>query len=399
VWQKIAHRLIRPFASAWLYSIVRQDGVMAQPTDSPVSHGSGPDPDRVLLIGGPVVRGLGVASYQLGLTGHLARRLAVGTGRGADVETRWVDRFDTAAAARILRNENLDRFDAVMIVLGAKDVMQLRLLGSWRRDIRALLRAIGETTPPTLPVLIVGVTEFAEALGVAQVVVDTLAETVRKRNLETEEACRETGLAEYVPFQPRRVGVRNGGDNSAIYESWAVALAPALERVLTLAQPVRHDEAGLDEEARQRALDQLGIVGTGPIPSVDHIVQMARGMLGMSAAITFIDHDRQYVLSSAGISSDESPRSLAFCNTTIESPGVFVVRDVDSAPEYRDATWAAGPDRVRFYAGYPLEAPGGQRVGAFCVMDREPHDFSADETSLLRDLALRAQSVLWESAR
>jgi hypothetical protein len=399
VWKKIAYRLVRPFANAWLYSIVRQDGVMAEPTDLPVSHGSGPDPDRVLLIGGPVIRGLGVASYQLGLTGHLARRLASRTGRGADVETRWVERFDTAAAGRMLREENLDRFDAVVIVLGAKDVMRMRLIGSWRRDIRALLGVIGETTPSMLPVLIVGVTSFAQELGVPKVVVDTLVETVRKRNLETEEACRETGLADYVPFQPRRVGIRNGQDNSAIYESWAVTLAPALDLVLSLSQPVRHDEPALDEDARQRALDKLGVIGTGPIPSVDHIVQMARGMLGMSAAITFIDHDRQYVLSSAGVNSDDSPRQLAFCNTTIESPGVFVVRDVDSAPEYRDATWAAGPDRVRFYAGYPLEAPGGQRVGAFCVMDREPHDFSENETSLLRDLALRAQSVLWESAR
>jgi hypothetical protein len=389
---------MRPLSSALLYNRVRSDADVAVPTDSPLSHGSGPDPDRILLIGGPVVRGLGVASYELALSGHLARRLAALTGRGADIETRSVDRYDTGSAADLVRDD-LDRFDAVVIMLAGRDMLRLRPFRRWRNDFRRLLGAIAESAPPTLPVLIVGVVPFALDLGLPSWAAASLDDVVARRNAECDRACRETGIAEFVPFAPARVGVSLGRDVSAIYESWAVTLAPTLDRVLALASPIHHDDLELDEEARQLALDQLGIIGTGPIPTVDHIVQMARGMLGMSAAITFIDHDRQYVLSSAGISAESSPRSLAFCNTTIESPGVFVVPDALATSEFRDATWAAGPEHVRFYAGYPLEAPGGQRVGAFCVMDREPHEFSADETSLLRDLALRAQSVLWEAAR
>jgi hypothetical protein len=398
VLTRVAHRLIRPITHAWLYSRIRADGDMAAPTDLPVSHGSGPDPDRVLLIGGPVIRGLGVASYELALSGHLARRLAALTGRGADIEVRTAPRFDTAAAAAIVRDENLDRFDIVVIVLAALDVGRVRVFRSWRRAFRELLGAIGETAPPTLPVLIVGTSSFARDSGLPSPIMNSLDETMAARNRETEEACRETGLAQYVHFTPSRVGVRTGLDVSAIYENWAAALAPALDRVLTLTHPMRHDEPELDEDARQAALDSLGVIGSGPDPRVDHIVQMARGMLGMSAAITFIDHDQQVVLASAGVALESSPRNLAFCNTTIESPGVFVVPDA-SKSSFRDATWASGPEGVRFYAGYPLEAPGGQRVGAFCVMDREPHEFSAEETSLLRDLALRAQAVLWEAAR
>ena len=43
------------------------------------------------------------------------------------------------------------------------------------------------------------------------------------------------------------------------------------------------------------------------------------------------------------------------------------------------------------------EAPGGERVGALCVMNRVPRQFTERETATLRDLALRAQQVLWES--
>jgi GAF domain-containing protein len=77
---------------------------------------------------------------------------------------------------------------------------------------------------------------------------------------------------------------------------------------------------------------------------------------------------------------------------------VFVVPDVDEAPEFRDAQWLKGGDHVRFYAGYPLEAPGGERVGALCVMNRTPRPFGPADISMLRDLALRAQRELWLAA-
>jgi GAF domain-containing protein len=132
---------------------------------------------------------------------------------------------------------------------------------------------------------------------------------------------------------------------------------------------------------------------------VDRIVEMARDMLGADAAsLNFIDHDRQWSKASAGFDGAEMPRDEAICNTTIQTPGVYVVEDLDAHPAFRDSTWAAGVDHVRFYAGYPLEAPGGERVGALCVMNRSPRHFTSDETATLRDLALRAQAVLWEQA-
>ncbi len=65
-------------------------GEMPYPDDPPVAHGSGPDPDRILLLGGTLVRGIGVRSYELGIPGHLARKLAARTGHGADVEAHGI---------------------------------------------------------------------------------------------------------------------------------------------------------------------------------------------------------------------------------------------------------------------------------------------------------------------
>ncbi len=43
----------------------------------------------------------------------------------------------------------------------------------------------------------------------------------------------------------------------------------------------------------------------------------------------------------------------------------------------------------------PVESPDGHRIGALCVIDREPRTFSDTDAALLRQLALRVQSVLW----
>lgn len=394
----IVHWVLGPIAGAWLLSRIRHDSELTFPSDPPLSHGSGPDPDRVLLIGGMVVGGAGVASYDLALGGRLARRLAARTGRGADVETRSTARYDTAAAAAMLRAENLERYDVVLIVLGVRELIQLRPLWLWRRDVRALLGAIAESVPATLPVLLVGVAPFARDVDVPRFVVDWLDCTVDAFNAEATRLCETTGVAQFVPFAPERIGIRSGRDASLVYESWAVTLAPALDRVLALAQPAHRVEDVSDDDERLRAIAGLGVLVGPPDPRLDHIVQMARGMLGMSAALTILDDRNVHVLATSGVRSDAVvPRADTFSELAIESSGALVVPDAEADPQYRHVIVNPGRDPVRFFAGYPLEAPGGERIGTLCVVDQVPHEFSTDETSLLRDLALRAQAVLWET--
>jgi hypothetical protein len=346
------------------------------------------------VIGGTIVRGLGVASFDLALSGHLARQLAAMTGRGADVEVRGVDRYDIHRAIEVLRDENLDRFDVVLVMMGTSEIISLRPMTAFRRDIRMLLDAIAETAPPGVPVQIAGVAPFMHDMRVPRFAVTWMERRIIRQNQETRRACDESGVAEYVPFAPARAGIRSGLDSAAIYESWATALTPYVERALARTQP--RPAPPIDEVSRLRALDELGL-DPAPDATVDRIVEMARDMLGVDAAsINFIDRDRQWSKSSTGLEAGDIPREQAICNTTIQTPGAYVVEDLDADDSLRDSHWTRGEGRVRFYAGYPIEAPGGERVGALCVMDRAPRQFTPEETSMLRDLALRAQAVLWE---
>jgi hypothetical protein len=400
VWTKVKHWVLGPIAGAWLLSRIRRDAELAFPSDPPLSHGSGPDPDRVLLIGSMVVGGAGVASYDLALGGRLARRLASLSGRGADVETRSATKYDLAAAASMLSSENLERFDAVMILLGVRELIRLRPVRMWRRDVEGLLRAIAESAPASLPVLIVGIVPFADDVGVPRFVGRWMSTSVAAYNETARRLCESTGVARYVPFTPDRVFVRSGRDASLVYESWAAVLAPPLDRVLALGQPVHRVEDVPDDDERLRAIAGLGVLDGPPDPRLDHIVQMARGMLGMSAALTILDDRNVHVLAASGVRSDAVvPREDTFSERAIESSGALVVPDAEADPQYRHVVVNPARDPVRFFAGYPLEAPGGERIGALCVVDQVPHEFSAEETSLLRDLALRAQAVLWETVR
>jgi hypothetical protein len=391
------HAVLGPLALAWTRSIVRRDGEIALPHGVPISHGSGPDPDRILVLGSPVVQGVGVASYDLTFAGHLARQLAARTGRGADVVVRGIDGFDALKAAEAIADADVSRFDLILILGGVTEIVTMMPLSRYEENMRSLLSAITRHVPGQVPVLMVGVTPFMSDMAVPRFTIQWLEHRIARQNAVTRETCVESGAAEYVPFSPQRAGIQLGRDSSSVYESWATALVPYVDRALaagTVAPPHPDDEA-----ARQRALDQLGVVGSAPDAAVDRIVSMARDMLGVDAAsLNFIDHERQWSKATAGIPSADLPRTDAICNTTIQKPGVYVVEDLDADPAFADSRWTAGDDHVRFYAGYPLEAPGGERVGALCVMAKRPRQFTQAETATLRDLALAAQAVLWENA-
>ncbi|MCY7413445.1 MAG: SpoIIE family protein phosphatase [Salinibacterium sp.] len=151
----------------------------------------------------------------------------------------------------------------------------------------------------------------------------------------------------------------------------------------------------IDEVARQRALDDLGIVGTPPEERFDRVTRLAKQLFGVeSAAISLIDHDRQWFKSRQGIADPEMPREVAFCDITIQRPETFSVSNALEDPRFADNPLVTGNPNIRFYAGHPLVASTGERVGALCVFDPNPRVFSEAETALLRDLALWVQNEL-----
>ena len=141
------------------------------------------------------------------------------------------------------------------------------------------------------------------------------------------------------------------------------------------------------EEDRLDALNRLQILDTPPEDRYDRVVRITQSLFNVPmVGVALIDRRRQWHKAAVGL-AQELPRDIAFCDHTIRTPGPLVVEDATLDARFADNPLVTGQPRLRFYAGQPLRAPDGQRVGSLCIGDSSPRQMSTVEIDLLRDLA------------
>lgn len=148
-----------------------------------------------------------------------------------------------------------------------------------------------------------------------------------------------------------------------------------------------------DEEDRLAALRALDLLDTPSEERFDRVTRLCQRLFGVSkAAVTLVDRDRTFVKSGAGLPTGDTPRVQTPCDSTIRTSSPLVVRDM--AADEHFARMPVVEDGVRFYAGVPLSAPSGARVGALCLFDETPRELSPAETALLTEIAGWVQNEL-----
>ncbi|MDR7329656.1 PP2C family protein-serine/threonine phosphatase [Corynebacterium guangdongense] len=152
----------------------------------------------------------------------------------------------------------------------------------------------------------------------------------------------------------------------------------------------------MDEQKRQAALDALHILDTPADERLDRVTRLAKELLDVPiVALNFIDHDRQWTKSQIGLGPvKDVRRDDSICQHTVASNSLFMIEDTHASPDFAAHPAVTGPPYVRFYAGHPVHAPGGQPVGALCAIDTRPRQFSDHQLDLLRDLALWMETEL-----
>jgi hypothetical protein len=150
-----------------------------------------------------------------------------------------------------------------------------------------------------------------------------------------------------------------------------------------------------NEKDRLRALDELEILGSLPLPGFDTITALASDLLHTPVAfISLLDEHRQWFKSITGLSTQETPRSQAFCNYTILNDDVLLVPHASKDPRFAHNPFVTDKPHLEAYAGIPLALTPGLNVGSLCVMDRQPRQFSDQEITILRRLGQLAVDQL-----
>lgn len=152
------------------------------------------------------------------------------------------------------------------------------------------------------------------------------------------------------------------------------------------------------EAERLASLYAYEILDTGPDHHFDAIVRLASHAFKVpTAAISFIDQDRQWIKSSSGMfaAGDVHHREIAFCNFTIQAPDqIFIVEDASQDPRFVSNPLVTQPAGIRFYAGASLLDAAGRAVGTICVIDQVARQISETERDMLRDFALAADAAI-----
>jgi len=155
-------------------------------------------------------------------------------------------------------------------------------------------------------------------------------------------------------------------------------------------------ELNFDEEMqRLESLRKTDLLDSPIDNRFERITRLVQNVLKVPiASFNLIDRDRQWTKSVQGLSVVEIARNESFCSHVIQGERTLVVNDARKDDRFADNPNVTGNPNIVFYAGCPVHAPDGQRIGALCAIDKKPRELSLREIQMLRDMAGVLESEL-----
>jgi diguanylate cyclase (GGDEF)-like protein len=147
-----------------------------------------------------------------------------------------------------------------------------------------------------------------------------------------------------------------------------------------------------DEGTRVDTLYDLRILDTEPEERFDRLTRLAKRLLQVPISlISLVDENREWIKSGEGINNSQVARDISFSAHAILGPDILLIPDATLDERFRDNPLVVDEPHIRFYAGCPLRAPNGSKLGTLCLIDSKPREFSEDDKALLRELTRMAE--------
>lgn len=151
------------------------------------------------------------------------------------------------------------------------------------------------------------------------------------------------------------------------------------------------DLSPLVDPQRLRVLRETALMDSLPEPVFDRFVRLAARITDApTALVSLVDERRQFFKAQTGLhepwsSRRETPLTHSFCKFVVASGEPLVVESAREHPWVKD-NLAITDIGVEAYLGAPLEL-GGEYLGALCVIDGKPRQWSEEDQQAMRDLA------------
>ena len=150
-----------------------------------------------------------------------------------------------------------------------------------------------------------------------------------------------------------------------------------------------------NEDTRIETLASLNILDTPPEERFDRLTRTARRALDVPiAVVSIVDRNRQWSKSITGLPQGDTPRYISFCGHAILQDQPLIVTDTLRDERFLDNPLVINEPYLRFYAGVPLRAINGEKLGTFCAIDRKPRSIADEDIEALIDLASMAEREL-----
>lgn len=163
---------------------------------------------------------------------------------------------------------------------------------------------------------------------------------------------------------------------------------PEPEEVMTPPTPY-------DEEMRLGEVREVGLSDGRYEEAVTDQLERARELFDAPEAfLTSVEENEQCFGAKLGRDADPVPREQSFCAHAILVNDVFVVEDATLDSRFAMNPLVTGEPHIRFYAGCPIHGPRGHRLGALCVVDREPRAVAEEEREALRSLGGEVEEII-----
>ncbi|KAK9807645.1 hypothetical protein WJX72_005215 [[Myrmecia] bisecta] len=146
-----------------------------------------------------------------------------------------------------------------------------------------------------------------------------------------------------------------------------------------------------EEQDRLSHLRSLATPKHGQTPSHFHdLAHLVCDIFSVPVGgVTMLESDLCLLPSYVGVDGPSVPRNSSFCPWTLlpAYPELMLIPDTLEDARFRDNPLVVKPPHMRFWAGVPLVAATGHRLGSLCISDTRPRDLDAESCNLLCNLA------------